>query len=58
MTTTHPADLAVERRLGAEQPHLSRLDLLRLLAARFPRGAAPALEPEVSPDHDLEALPC
>ena len=49
IATTHRKDLKVERDLQQSQPHLSRLDLLRLLAARYPTGAADADddEPEV-----------
>ena len=42
MATTHPPDLEAERRLSAEHPHRSRLELLRLLAERYPRGAQTA----------------
>jgi conjugal transfer ATP-binding protein TraC len=45
IATSHPADLELEAELGRAQPHLSRLDRLRLLAARFPRGAATAQDP-------------
>jgi conjugal transfer ATP-binding protein TraC len=44
MATSHPADLKLEAELRRAQPHLPRLDLLRLLAARFPRGAATDME--------------
>ena len=47
IATSHGPDHELERRLAAEQPHLSRLDLLRLLAARFPHGAGGA-ESDVS----------
>lgn len=39
ITTSHPADQALERAIQRDQPHLSRLDQLRLLAARYPHGA-------------------
>ncbi len=40
IATSHPADHKLEAELRQAQPHLSRLDLLRLLAARYPRGAS------------------
>lgn len=43
ISTTHPADLALEARLAAASPELARLELLRLLAARYPRGAEAGL---------------
>src|SRR5262249_38683640 len=39
IATSHPADHALEAELRKAQPHLSRLDLLRVLAARHPHGA-------------------
>jgi hypothetical protein len=40
IATSHPADHQLEKELWSEQPHLSRMDVLRILAARFPRGAS------------------
>jgi type IV secretory pathway VirB4 component len=45
IATSHPADHQLERELGEANPHLSRLDLLRLLAARHPHGAAKEPDP-------------
>ena len=45
IATSHPADHALEAEVRAAEPHLPRLDLLRLLAARYPRGAGSSSEP-------------
>jgi conjugal transfer ATP-binding protein TraC len=39
IATTHPADLALEAELAATHSKLSRLELLGLLAQRYPKGA-------------------
>jgi conjugal transfer ATP-binding protein TraC len=54
IATTHPADLALEARLAAARPELSRLARLRLLATRAPRGAQGGNDLDTDMDTDLD----